>query len=94
MPNFDFQDRSRDQNPLPHLTGDELALDKDLVMEQILHNLNNTPIGQVLMKIAPLTEIRTDKVLDVRRQLTEGNYDLNKGLDAALEKVLEDLIAR
>jgi len=94
MPNFDFRDRSRDQNRLPDLTGDEPVPDKDLVMEQILHNINNTPIGQVLRKIAPLTEIRTDKVLDVRKRLTEGKYDLNKRLDAALEKVLEDLIAR
>ncbi|MBL7154481.1 MAG: flagellar biosynthesis anti-sigma factor FlgM [Phycisphaerae bacterium] len=60
-------------------------------MEQILENIHSTPIGQVLKKIASLPEVRKDKVLDVRRQLTEGKYDLNERLDVALEKVLEDL---
>jgi hypothetical protein len=32
-----------------------------------------------------------EKVLNVRRQLTQGKYNLNERLDAALEKALEDL---
>jgi len=60
-------------------------------MEQILENLNTTPIGQVLRKIASLPEVRRRKVLDVRQQLTEGKYNLNKRLDIALDKALEDL---
>ena len=63
----------------------------DLFMEQILENLNTTPIGQVLKKIAGLPEVRRDKVLDVRNQLTGGQYDLNDRLDNTLDKVLEDL---
>lgn len=70
------------------LTGSE-----DLVMEQILENINNTPIGQVLKKIASLPEVRKEKVLTLRRQLTEGRYDFNERLDVALDKVLEDLTA-
>jgi len=69
------------------------VLDEDLLMEQILENINTTPIGQVLKKIASLPEIRSEKVLDVRRQLTEGQYDLNGRLDVVLDKVLEDLTA-
>jgi len=72
---------------------EDLAPDKDLVMEQILENINTTPIGQVLRKIASLPEVRKEKVLDVRRQLTEGKYDLNQRLDVALDKVLEYLTA-
>lgn len=68
-----------------------LAGNEDLIMEQILENINNTPIGQVLKKIASLPEVRKEKVLDVRRQITEGKYDLNERLDVALDKVLEDL---
>ena len=60
-------------------------------MEQILENINTTPIGQVLKKIALLPEVRRKKVLNVRQQLTEGKYDLNNRLDVALDKVLEDL---
>jgi len=72
---------------------DNLAPDKDLVMEQILENLNATPIGQVLKKITSLPEVRQDKILNVRRQLTEGKYEINEHLDIALDKVLEDLTA-
>lgn len=91
MPNFDydlnFEDRNRENAPASEsLTGNE-----DLVMEQILENINTTPIGQVLKKIAMLPEVRKDKVLSVRQQLTKGQYDLNERLDVALDKVLEDL---
>ena len=58
-------------------------------MEQILENINTTPIGQVLKKIASLPEIRKEKVLEVRRQLNKGKYDLNGRLDIALDRVLE-----
>jgi len=72
---------------------DELTLDQDVLMEQILENINTTPIGRVLKKIASLPDVRRQKVLDMRRQLTEGNYSLNERLDVALDKVLEDLTA-
>ena len=36
-------------------------------------------------------EVRKEKVLDVRQQLTKGQYDINDRLDIALDKVLEDL---
>jgi hypothetical protein len=71
----------------------DLTPDKDLVMEQILDNINSTPIGQVLKKIASLPEIRREKVLNLRREITEGRYDLAERLDLALDRVLEDLTA-
>ena len=71
----------------------ELARDKDLVMEQILENIHSTPLGQVLKKIASLPEIRREKVLNLRREITEGRYDLTERLDLALDRVLEDLTA-
>jgi hypothetical protein len=71
----------------------DLAPDQDLVMEQILDNINSTPIGQVLRKIASLPEIRREKVMNLRREITEGRYDLAERLDIALDRVLEDLTA-
>ena len=65
--------------------------DGDLIMEQILENINTTPLGQVLKKIAVLPEVRQEKVLGVRQQLTKGHYDLNERLTLALDKVLEDI---
>jgi hypothetical protein len=60
-------------------------------MEQIVENINTTPIGQVLRRIASLPEVRRRKVLDVRRQLTQGRYDLDGRLDIAVDRVLEEL---
>jgi hypothetical protein len=67
-----------------------LSADDDLLMEKILDSISTTPIGQVLERIASLPEVRRDKILDVRRRLAKGQYDLNKRLDIALDKVLED----
>ena len=70
-----------------HLAPDE----EDIMMEQILENIHTTPIGQLLKKIASLPEVRQEKVLNVRQQLTEGRYDLNERLDLAIDRVLEHL---
>ena len=93
MLDFDSRSRFKGQNRKVNPVEDSLAPDKDLIMEQILENLNTTPIGKVLKKIASLPEVRKEKVLDVRQQLTEGKYELNEHLDVALDKVLEDLTA-
>jgi hypothetical protein len=93
MPEFDAKSRFKNENHQVDLPMEGLTAEEDLVMEQILNNINTTPIGQVLRKIASLPEIRREKVLDVRRQLTEGKYDLDERLDIALDKVLEYLTA-
>jgi hypothetical protein len=91
MPNVDFDGFLQPGDRGGNITDQELTLDQDLLMEQILDNINNTPIGQVLKKIASLPEVRRQKVLDVRRQLTEGRYDLGRRLDIVLDRVLADL---
>ena len=93
MSDFDSSSRFKGQNRQVDTVDDNLAPDKDFIMEQILENLNTTPIGKVLKKIASLPDGRKEKVLDVRQQLTEGKYEFNEYLDVALDKVLEDLTA-
>ena len=93
MSDFDSNRRFDGQNRQVDTVDESLAPDKDYIMEQILENLNTTPIGKVLKKIASLPDGRKDKVLDVRQQLTEGKYEFNEYLDVALDKVLEDLTA-
>jgi hypothetical protein len=93
MPNFDTNCRFDDETRPMDMEMQELLLDEDLLMEQILANINTTPIGQVLKKIAVLPEVRKEKVLDLRRKITEGRYDLNERLDMALDRVLEELTA-
>jgi len=92
VPGSDSNGRFGGPNQQGGSINENLAPDEDLIMEQILENINTTPIGQVLKKIASLPEVRREKVLRVRRQLTEGKYNLNKRLESALDKVLEDLI--
>jgi anti-sigma28 factor (negative regulator of flagellin synthesis) len=58
-------------------------------MEQILENMNTTPQEEALMRITSLPDIRRDKVLDIRRQLTEGTYEVADRLDGAIDRVLE-----
>jgi len=91
MPDSGSNGRLESGNRQTNFVGHDLAADEDLLMEQILENINTTPIGQVLKKIASLPEVRREKILDVRRQLTEGKYNLNERLDIVLDKVLEDL---
>ncbi len=93
MPNYDSNGRPKSENCDIGPVESGSAPDKDLMMEQILENINTTPIGQVLKRIASLPEVRKEKVLDVRRQLTEGRYDLNGRLDVAVDKFLEHLTA-
>ena len=92
MPSINSNDHFEGRNRhVDSLSEENLAMDGDLLMEQILENINTTPVGQMLKKIASLPEVRKEKVVNVRRQLTEGKYNLNERLDIALEKVLEDL---
>ncbi|MHC4757826.1 MAG: flagellar biosynthesis anti-sigma factor FlgM [Planctomycetota bacterium] len=70
---------------------EKYATDDDMLMEQILDNINSTPMGRVLKRISALPEVRKRKVLKLRQQIHEGEYRLNDRLDNALEKVLNDL---
>ncbi len=91
MPGADSNSRFEGEDCHPDSMRDRLGPDQDLMMEQILANINSTPIGQVLKRIAALPEVRKEKVLDLRRKITEGQYDLNERLDVAVDKVLEQL---
>ena len=94
MPEFNSKNSIYNQNIDSNQNIDEqLSFDDDLLMEQIVENINSTPLGKVLKRIASLPEVNKRKVLGVRRQLTEGSYDLNERLDTALDKVLDELIA-
>jgi hypothetical protein len=92
MPDLDSDKFAEDREEWANPLETDLSHDKDLIMEQILENIQNTPLGQVLKRIAALPEVRRQKVLRLRRQITAGRYDLTDRLDEALDKVLEDLI--
>ncbi len=37
------------------------------------------------------TDIRVDKVIEIRRQLGEGTYSIEDRLDVVIERIIEDL---
>ena len=61
----------------------------DALLEHILENMNTTPQEEALMRITSLPDIRRDKVLDIRRQLTDGTYEVANRLDRVIDRVLE-----
>jgi hypothetical protein len=91
-PHSDIKGKA-EQGPADKALGQKI-LDNDLLMETILENIHTTPIGQVLKRIGDLPEVRKDKVLKLRRSLDEGEYDVDDRLDAAIDRVLEDLTAQ
>lgn len=48
-------------------------------------------IAQMLAKIRDLPEIRQEKVVELRRAIFEGRYDVDSKLDKAAEALLEDI---
>jgi len=92
MTNFGSTGRFEDKYQQRNNFEQNLIDHEDQIMEQILKSINTTPIGQILKRIASLPDVRQKKVLNVRRQLTQGEYDVEERLDIALDKILEDLI--
>ena len=91
MPDFTRKDWPANERRDSEDIFDGLTADDDLLMEQILENMNSTPIGQVLKKIATLPNESRQKVLRVRRELSQGRYNIDEHLDSALERALNDL---
>ncbi|MGA1980378.1 MAG: hypothetical protein ABSG99_07460 [Sedimentisphaerales bacterium] len=46
-----------------------------------------------LQNIRSLPRVCKKKILEVREQLVEGTYDIDKRLNAVLDRLLEDLVA-
>lgn len=69
--------------------GHHAAPRRDVLMEQILANLRTTPPEEACRRVASLSHIRRGKVLNIRRQLTEGTYAAADRLDRAMDRVLE-----
>ena len=60
-----------------------------VLLGQTLENMNATPREKVSRRIASLPDTRQDKVLDIRRRIAEGTYEVAYRLDKAVDRVLE-----
>lgn len=73
--------------------GHDASPNGEALMEQILEDLSITPQEEVRKRIAFLPCTRRDKVLDIRRQIAEGTYEVAAQMDRAIDRVLEEITA-
>ncbi len=85
-------DRRRSQDAA-YDPGCDTSPNGDVLMEYILENMNTTPQEEVLKRIASLPPNRQGKVLDIRRQIADGTYEVADRLDAVIDRVLEAITA-
>jgi hypothetical protein len=71
-----------------------LDIKNDHTTEELLQADTQSPLGQLLSKIAELPEVRFEKVLTVRRQICRGLYRTDEKLDATIDRMLEDLLIK
>ena len=88
MPELQSTDRCKSQDAGNNQGRDALSND-DGLMEQILENMRSTPWEEVLKRIASSPHIRRGKVLGIRRQITEGTYEIEDRVDGATDGVLQ-----
>lgn len=60
--------------------------------ETLWEHMQFDPIGRLLQIIASLPEVRQEKVLRARREIAENSLEMERRLDAAMDRVLEELI--
>lgn len=65
---------------------------QDFFADKIMDNIHNTPLGKLLGIIAALPEIRQEKVEQGRRICRRKDAELDDQLDAAMDRVLEELL--
>lgn len=52
----------------------------------------NSPVSQMLKTLKAGGDFRADKVAQIKAQIANGTYDDDKKLDAATDKLLDDLL--
>ena len=88
MPELQSTDRCKSQDA-GNNQGRDASPNDDASMEQILENMSSAPWEDVLKRIACSPHIRRGKVLSIRRQITEGTYEIADRLDEAIDGALE-----
>jgi hypothetical protein len=91
MPELQSTDRCKSQDA-GNNQGRDTSPKDDGLMEQILENMRSTPWEEALKRIASSRHIRRGKVLSIRRQLTQGTYQMEDRLDGAIDRVLEECV--
>ncbi|WP_231612019.1 flagellar biosynthesis anti-sigma factor FlgM [Novipirellula galeiformis] len=78
----------RTQTPSPNLTTPKKSASP---VDQLDLSSAASGVNRLEGAIAGGGEIRVDRVADLRRQIASGNYDTPEKLDAALDRMLDQL---
>ena len=62
-----------------------------VAMERILENIKSRPWEQVVKGVATVPDIRRGKVLNIRRQIVQGIYNMEDLLERAADLVLQEI---
>jgi len=71
--------------------GGEPSPSDDVAMEHILETIHTTPWEVVLNRIASLVGVRRGKVMNIRRQIAQGTYNVEDRLERATDRILEEV---
>ena len=61
-------------------------------LEALQHGSQLPKTDAVQDRCKSVKKVRTDKVLEIRKQLAEGHYNVNRGLNAVFDRILEDIL--
>jgi len=62
-----------------------------VAMERLLENMKSRPWEQVVKGVATVPDIRRGKVLNIRRQIVQGIYNMEDRLERAADRVLQEI---
>lgn len=65
----------------------------DFAVDGLMGSLENNPLGRLLSIISQMPEMRAEKLEVARRRIQEPDEVLEAQMDAAMDKVLEELIS-
>ena len=89
--------RTRNYRQRSKVTAEKLCeavdADAEFLTDELLENMNSTPIGQLLKMIGRLPDVRDEKISVARQRISTGHYDLGNDLDEALDIVVEELMS-
>jgi hypothetical protein len=65
----------------------------DFLVDQLFDSIGSNPLGRLLKIIAGMPEIRAEKLEIARRHIEQPDEILEAEMDAAMDKVLEELFS-
>lgn len=89
------QTKNRFEELLSSTDGIDLSFleeDNGTLVDKLFDSIHSSPLGRLLSVIATLPEVRIEKVENARRNINQPEEYWDTKMDAALDRVLEELV--